>query len=90
MESHQEEMTYATYGGIAAVSICLNEIIKKLNETDANFAMQLEHIVKDMGTRRLKTNFYLANDPNENRHTDSYMEGFDMACEILFRDVIER
>ena len=87
MESHQEAMTYATYGGIAAVSICLNEIIKKLNETDTNFAMQLEHIVEDMGKRRLKANFNLANDPNENRHADSYMEGFDRACKILFRDL---
>ena len=87
MESHQEAMTYATYGGIAAVSICLNEIIKKLDETDANFAMQLEHIVEDLGARRLKTNFHLANDPNEKHHADSYMDGFDAACKILFSDI---
>ena len=88
MDEHQEAMTYSTYGGIAAISICLNEVIKKLNETDANFAMQLEHIVKDMGDRRLETDFHLANDPDKNRYADSYMKGFDTACRILFKDVV--
>ena len=88
MAENQEAMTYSTYGGIAAIAICLNEVIKKLNETDANFAMQVEHIVKDMGDRRLKTDFHLANDPDKNRHADSYMEGFDIACGILFKDLV--
>ncbi|MCY3626813.1 MAG: hypothetical protein OXG88_04130 [Gammaproteobacteria bacterium] len=79
-----EYLEAPSHGGIAAILVCLKEIIKEHSETDADFAARLEKSLENWISSKSDEDLYFAKYPNTHHYNENYKEGFDAVRRILF------
>ena len=84
-----EHIEAASSGSMAAMSVCLKEIVKELNKTDDDFASRLETALEEWILSKSDEDFKFAKYPVTRHYNESYKEGFNAAQRFLFGRVVE-